>query len=64
MEEKLPELSISCPVCNDREHKMTIFFNELHPEKCYIKCRNCNSMFRLVGTRVEISAKAVSAKTA
>ena len=54
MEEKLPELSISCPVCNDREHKMTIFYEivDNQGENYYIKCDKCSAMFKLNRCRI------------
>ena len=51
-EEKLPELSVGCPVCNDREHRMTIliFYDELNRPKDWrkiIKCDRCGAIFEL-----------------
>jgi len=50
--ESLPELTIACPVCNDREHKMTILimYDELTRPKDWkkiIKCDKCGSIFKL-----------------
>ena len=47
MEEKLSELSIGCPVCNDREHRMTVLVQK-SKKKLFISCDKCNALFELV----------------
>ena len=47
--EKLSELSIGCPACNDTEHKMLIVYSLT---ESYIYCEKCHVKFRLVGTKM------------
>ena len=58
-EEKIPELSIGCPVCNDREHRMTIVITQDGVYQLgawrtkFIKCNKCGSIFRLMRCNIE-----------
>ena len=60
---KLPEMTIGCPACNDRENRMTLHVDlasgEDYSVKGYfIECNKCGTKFKLV--RTEIIQKSVS----
>ena len=59
MKEKLSELSIGCPECNDREHRMTIIIGidlasgkDYSVKSYFIQCDKCETKFKLVQTEI------------
>ena len=55
----LPEFTIQCPECNDREHKVTIIVTELIPNEesqgLVLECDNCKAKFSLIRCSLKIS---------
>ena len=51
------DISISCPHCNNNNHKMTILVDKT-TQDLFLKCNNCNTYFNLVRCElVEIPEK-------
>ena len=59
MGKKLPELTIHCPACNDREHRVTIIATELVPEEkdegLILECDSCKARFSLARCNLIVS---------
>ena len=51
-EEKLPELSIGCPACNDREHKVTIILFGSGSE-LILECDECGARYILKRCKIK-----------
>ena len=57
MKEKFPEMTIPCPACNDREHRMTIEVDKASSINYsvvayFISCDKCGARFKLVRTKI------------
>ena len=51
MKEELPEMTIQCPACNDREHMVTIYIFP-HRNRITLSCDKCGTQFNVKSCRI------------
>jgi len=50
MKEELPEMTIECPACNDREHMVTII---LFGSELILECDECGARYTLKRCKIK-----------